>query len=205
MRKAITFICVVLLIFSAVGICNAETVIDDMTRAERNELLIKILQLNADEMRGSNGSIRPFSSISRDNPVLCGETARFGLTKAGFDLDVTLKSIVYGDEAFAITEDANSLNADPKDGEEYMIATFVVEARKDGDDRISVKKSDFDIVSRNGAVYKNSTFTVGIPDEVELFGGGIDELQIVHIIDKGDVPFALLFGGIWFDLTPIAE
>lgn len=205
MRKSIVVIVAVLLTVVSLGAAVAEISVDNMSQSERNALLVEILKRNAEDMRGRGGGIRQFSTISRSAPVLCGETARFGLTKSGFDMNVTLKSIAYGDEAFAIVKDANAFNSDPKDGEEYIVVTFVVEAYKDGHDTISITKDDFEFVSRSGAVYKNKPYIVGINDEVELYDGGIDELQIAHVIDEGDVPFALLVGSIWFDLAPSAK
>lgn len=202
MRKLLCTMLAMLMMISQ-GFAYAESFsVDDMTKAERDALLAEIVTRNAEDIRGSSGGTRPFSTISRSTPVVCGETARFGLTISGFDIDMTLKSVVYGSEALSIIKDANTFNAEPKDGTEYIVATFVVEAKKDGDDTVVVKADDFKFVSRNGAVYKNKPYIVGLVDEVELYDKGIDELQVAHVIDAGDVPLAQFVGAIWFDLAP---
>jgi hypothetical protein len=181
----------------------AATDVNSMTVDQRNELLLEILQANAKDALGQTTGTRGYDSISKAAPVYIGQTATFSITTSQTDVWMTVRSVVYGKKANTIVEEANMFNSEPGDNQEFIVVTLFIETAGSGTESEEFNSYDFDFISRSGAVYKNSSLVSGLNDSAELYSGASDEIQIGWLIDKGDIPYLLYEGAIWFDLTPI--
>lgn len=103
-------------------------------------------------------------------------------------LEIGLKEVIRGDEAWSIILKENQFNEKPADGYEYMLVKVtgkMVEAGTE-DDSLYFSSMSFKFVSDDGDVYEMTSAV--IPNELtkELYNGGSAEGYIVNQVRVGD-------------------
>jgi len=153
----------------------------------------------------------PNAPGSRSNPVKMGEagiinvSSLSGNKRVNYQVSITVKSVIRGDEAWNLIEKENMFNDPPPEGKEYMLVKTSV-AILDADteeEPFFISEYDFNFVSSKGNTYSNAS--VVAPDALyaELYKGGSAEGNIAALVDKGDtVDMHYEFGNkrMWFSL-----
>lgn len=140
---------------------------------------------------------------SRNNPLHIYDIAIFnkgGILKDECTIQLVIKNVIFGSTATKIIKDANFFNASPEEGKEYCLAYFsVVMQSADADQKFTINKYDFEVVSKSGKVYEGYSHSVsGLEDSATIYSGGSADFVVPMYIDKGDIPLLLYNDQIWF-------
>lgn len=119
-------------------------------------------------------------------------------------VNITLNSVVRGEEAWNTISAANMFNSAPDEGKEYVIAEFTVVNVKDlsGEDAaITVNNMQFGF--SNSAFAKESQFNFITMDGIlsaELYEGASTTGKAVFVSDVDDACYAIFNDDVWFSL-----
>jgi len=151
--------------------------------------------------------------FSRSNPAPIGTTLEFeeedDWSYGDYKVKITLKSIIRGNVAWNMIEDANMFNDEPGSGNEYILAKIKFEYIESSEDvKFDLSDYDFDAVSENGMVYDNPSIVQPDPKlDADLYPGSSNEGWGVFEVAIDDEHPLLSFGtdyqgkgGIWFEL-----
>ncbi len=197
MQKALYIIGGVILIIILIAIVTGDSENEDLRSNYTGEESIK------DETRESG------SGNSRTNPAKINETLTVKRDTI-FDkvtYEIELVEIISGNEAWSIVKDANPFNDEPGIGKEYILAKFrikVIETKQD--ESYSVSNFQFDAVSKEGVVYSEFAFVVGLSPDIstDIYKGGEHVGYTSFLVEKEDSPLAVVHrnekGAVWFDL-----
>lgn len=162
------------------------------------------------ESNQSNSSINLKDiSNSRTNPLSMGDSVIVDChdyLNGNYKIDISLKSIIRGNEAWALIQDANMFNDPPGDELEYMLATFEITLiQTENDAQIRISEYDFESVSAKGSVYDFDWAVSPEPSiEAELYQGGSTKGYVVLLVDVGDQPvirYEYEYNKfVWFDI-----
>ncbi|MCA9967474.1 MAG: hypothetical protein KC423_24665 [Anaerolineales bacterium] len=143
------------------------------------------------------------------NPVPLGEVGKLG-SAAGAGFDVSILSVVRGNEAMAAVRAANQFNDPPPDGFEFAIIEVAVSYNGADGGTLDIGKNSFSIVTNGRIIPYIDTFTYAPcciePDlEISLLFGGLATGKIAMPVAIGDEAPLLLIGssdnGVFFALN----
>ena len=148
---------------------------------------------------------------SRRNPAVIGDVfivERSNWLRGKSTIELELRSIVAGDEAWKRVYAANMFNDEPKAGQEYILALFRVVALSLENEPLELRHTMFDAVSAGGVVYSGFLSVAGLEPawRTELYEGAEHEGWVYFLVDKDDAPVAAFDRGddheVWFALRP---
>lgn len=145
---------------------------------------------------------------TRDDPYLLGEKVLVEYSDfiyGNVQIEVTVNSMIRGEEAEQIIMNEDELNEPSGEGKEYVIANLTVKLI-DIDESEDYSQYGYEIpffewVSVTGRTYDEFTFAL-VPDELigTLYKGGEKTGNIVALVDDGDEVLIKL-GSRWFSLS----
>ncbi|MBE0481823.1 MAG: hypothetical protein IBX68_12720 [Dehalococcoidia bacterium] len=152
------------------------------------------------------------AGFSRGDPadigtVLAGEAETL---EGVFDVEITLKEIIRGEQAWQEIEEANMFNDPPQSGHEYILALFHVKVLSgpDDDTQLDLHTLDFTAVSEQGKDYEWVFVVEPEPAlAANLYPGSSHEGWAVFEIAEEDTQPLVTFGrdyagrgGMWWKL-----
>ena len=145
---------------------------------------------------------------TRNNPLLIGQTGDFdGYTFYKYATQVTVIEVTRGNEANDLVENASIWNADPDDGEEWVLVKVKIKAiDTKGNGAASVSNYNFDFVRQDGSTYENNGIIGLKPELTDIYEGGTTEGYIGCISKIGEkLLLSYQDGNLWFSLETVSQ
>jgi hypothetical protein len=128
------------------------------------------------------------TGLTRENPIPIGES---GITE---DWIVTIRAVIRGEEAWAMTQEANMFNEPPADGMEYVAIKVHAQCISTVDEVVSIDGYSFDTTGDNNILYDDPSVVDPIPPfEAYLYPGGEYEGWIIKEVAIGETSILALF------------
>lgn len=152
----------------------------------------------------------PLAENSRTNPAGLNEVFivkkdDWFAGKVSYEIELT--EIISGEAALNMVKEANPLNYEPEEGQEYILARFrftILETEED--EPYNVNHAQFDVVSEDGITYDYFISVSGLEPNLrrDLYEGAEFDGYTYFIVNRDDSPVAAYdrgrAGEIWFDL-----
>lgn len=131
------------------------------------------------------------TETSRNNPANKGQTViinRDDWFYGKATLEMELKDVISGEEAWNIIKEANMFNSEPEDGKEYILAKFRVKVIYVEKEPFEISHVLFDAVSGSGIAYDDFISVAGLePDlSTDLYQDAEYEGWTYFLVDEND-------------------
>jgi hypothetical protein len=149
-----------------------------------------------------------FKLGDRKNPVPVGSkltykieqfTALTGANRHPFGIALQVNETIRGKDANDRVKSWNKLNADPKDGHEYLISNITIEVT-DSDDSVplDVNQNIVSLVSGEGIKYEPVILSISEPLNAKMYKGAKHAGWTAFLVKKDDGSPLIETAGVWF-------
>lgn len=123
------------------------------------------------------------------------------------NINMELKQVIQGDQAWAMIQEANMFNDPPASDQKYVKAKFKIKVNKLAKGFFDINHARFSAVSSKGVLYNYFVPVSGIePDlSTEMYAGAVYEGWTYFLVNKTDTPYLVFDHGFdtetWFKIN----